>query len=61
MAFLTKYRKYSGKTVKDQEEVEYNYGRAFHGIGMSITTARLVFADSTEASLIWQSNIMSEF
>lgn len=41
MAFLTKYRKYSRKDEVSQEEVEYNYGRAFHGIGTcmhSLTT-----------------------
>ena len=33
LAFLTKYRKFSGKDQLSQEEVEFNYGRAFHGIG----------------------------
>jgi len=35
LAFLTKYRKYSRKDELSQEEVEFNYGRAFHGIGES--------------------------
>jgi general transcription factor 3C polypeptide 3 (transcription factor C subunit 4) len=35
MAFMTRYRKLSAKDVISQEEVEYNYGRAFHGIGES--------------------------
>lgn len=34
MAFLTRYRKFSPKNDKSLEEVEYNYARAFHGIGM---------------------------
>lgn len=34
MGFLTKYRKYSAKDKKSQEEVEYNYGRSFHGLGL---------------------------
>jgi general transcription factor 3C polypeptide 3 (transcription factor C subunit 4) len=33
LAFLTKYRKYSPKDQRSQEEVEYNYGRSFHGLG----------------------------
>lgn len=35
LAFLTKYRKLAPKDPESQEEVEYNYGRSFHGIGMS--------------------------
>jgi hypothetical protein len=34
LAFLTKYRKLSSKDPESQEEVEYNHGRSFHGIGM---------------------------
>jgi general transcription factor 3C polypeptide 3 (transcription factor C subunit 4) len=32
---LTKYRKLASKDPESQEEVEYNYGRSFHGIGAS--------------------------
>ncbi|KAK4685298.1 general transcription factor 3C polypeptide 3 (transcription factor C subunit 4), partial [Tremellales sp. Uapishka_1] len=34
LAFLTRYRKLSAKDAKSQEEVEYNYGRSFHSIGV---------------------------
>ncbi|EIW71252.1 hypothetical protein TREMEDRAFT_27203, partial [Tremella mesenterica DSM 1558] len=34
LAFLTKYRELSLKDPISQEEVEYNFGRAFHGIGI---------------------------
>jgi general transcription factor 3C polypeptide 3 (transcription factor C subunit 4) len=33
MALLTRYRKLSAKDETTQEEIEYNYGRAFHGLG----------------------------
>jgi len=32
-AFLTRYRKLSPQDPVSQEEVEYNFGRAFHGLG----------------------------
>ncbi|WWC67957.1 uncharacterized protein I206_101876 [Kwoniella pini CBS 10737] len=35
MAFLTRYRKLSSPDPIIQEEVEYNYGRSFHGIGIN--------------------------
>ncbi|WWC86899.1 uncharacterized protein L201_001778 [Kwoniella dendrophila CBS 6074] len=35
MAFLTRYRKLSSPDEITQEEVEYNYGRSFHGIGIN--------------------------
>nr|XP_018265461.1 uncharacterized protein I303_01827 [Kwoniella dejecticola CBS 10117]OBR87619.1 hypothetical protein I303_01827 [Kwoniella dejecticola CBS 10117] len=35
MAFLTRYRKLSSPDAVTQEEVEYNYGRSFHGIGIN--------------------------
>ncbi|KAL1412045.1 transcription factor TFIIIC subunit tfc4 [Vanrija albida] len=35
LAFLARYRKLSPQDVGSQEEVEYNYGRAFHGLGIS--------------------------
>ena len=31
---MTKYRKLASKDAESQEEVEYNYGRSFHGIGV---------------------------
>ncbi|KAK8847416.1 hypothetical protein IAR55_005274 [Kwoniella newhampshirensis] len=34
LAFLTRYRKLSPKDAESQEQVEYNYGRSFHGIGV---------------------------
>lgn len=34
LAFLTKYRQHSPKDARSQEEVEYNFGRAFHGLGV---------------------------
>ncbi|WOO80159.1 Transcription factor tau subunit sfc4 [Vanrija pseudolonga] len=34
LAFLARYRKLSPQDVVSQEEVEYNYGRAFHGLGI---------------------------
>lgn len=33
LAFLTRYRKLSPQDAQSLEEVEYNYGRAFHGLG----------------------------
>ncbi|OCF58798.1 hypothetical protein L486_03288 [Kwoniella mangroviensis CBS 10435] len=35
MAFLTRYRKLSSPGPITQEQVEYNYGRSFHGIGIN--------------------------
>ncbi|WRT64759.1 uncharacterized protein IL334_001693 [Kwoniella shivajii] len=35
MAFLTRYRKLSPCNPVSQEQVEYNYGRSFHGIGVN--------------------------
>nr|XP_019047149.1 hypothetical protein I302_03756 [Kwoniella bestiolae CBS 10118]OCF26079.1 hypothetical protein I302_03756 [Kwoniella bestiolae CBS 10118] len=35
MAFLTRYRKLSSPDPISQEQVEYNYGRSFHGIGIN--------------------------
>ena len=34
MAFLTRYRKLSPRHAEAQDEVEYNYGRSFHSIGV---------------------------
>ncbi|WWD21507.1 hypothetical protein CI109_105993 [Kwoniella shandongensis] len=34
LAFLTRYRKLSPKDAESQEQVEYNYGRSYHGIGV---------------------------
>ena len=33
LAFLTKYRQLSRKDELSQEEIEYNYGRSFYGLG----------------------------
>ena len=35
MAFLSKYRELSTKDPVTLEEVDYNYGRAFHGLGVA--------------------------
>lgn len=35
LAFLTKYRKLALREHVSEEEVEYNYGRSFHGLGES--------------------------
>jgi general transcription factor 3C polypeptide 3 (transcription factor C subunit 4) len=34
MAFMTKYRQHSRQDLRGVSEVEYNFGRAFHQLGL---------------------------
>jgi hypothetical protein len=40
MAFLTRYRTLRQVDVTESDEVEYNFGRAFHQLGEKAISAR---------------------
>ena len=40
LAFLTKYRDLRGEDVDNADEVEYNFGRAFHQLGLLTLAAK---------------------